>query len=107
MPLPPPSIRFNPSYSSSVNRKNVLSATPQQKFSNFNTLSCNSKYAAMSERKHLPDTRPLAESAYHQSCINQILNFCSKNNYTIRKEQLNFMSTSEMEKLFTVINLKF
>ena len=104
MPLPPPSIRFNPSFSSSVKRKNILSATPQQKFSNFNTLSCNSKYAAMSERKHQPDTRPLADSAYHQSCINQVLNFCSKNGYSIRREQLSFMSTGEMDKLFSVTN---
>lgn len=109
MPLP---VRYNPSYSSAgVNRKSILSATPQQKLSsNFNVMSCNSKFAMScnskfalaSERKHLPDNRNLSDPSYHRECFDQILKFCSKNNYPLQRQQLNFLSKGEMERLFSV-----
>jgi len=89
-------------------RKNILSATPQQKLpSNFNTLSCNSKFLAMSERKYQsdkrPDDRPLHKPEYHEACIKQISEFCSRNNYDIKISTHSTMSVGEMEKLFTFI----
>ena len=68
----------------------------------FNTLSCNSKYVNPSERKCQPDLRPLVEPKFHKECIEQIFNFCVKNQYSIRKEAFNFLSITELEKLFNV-----
>ena len=98
MPFPYP----NPSYSSTVNRNRVQSATPKlhDRVLKFNTLSCN-KYA-ISERKYQPDLRPLADPKFHKECTDLVFNFCVKNQYPIRKEAFNFLSITELEKLFNV-----
>lgn len=95
-------------------KANYNAMSCNSKFS-YNAMSCNSKFAMSSnskfmpasERKHLPDTRPLSDGAYHQECFAQILNFCSKNNYPLKRDQLNFMSPGEIEKLFSVSIIAF
>lgn len=92
-------VNYNAMSSNPKANYNSMSSNPK---ANFNAMSCNSKFMPASERKHLADTRPLSDSAYHQECFAQILAFCSKNNYPLKRDQLNFMSPAEIEKLFSV-----